>query len=99
MMVSQRLQNQIFSEGAGPDVKIIPIESVDKEVIMDPEYFEELLRYKEVVEQVMDEEMVRLAAERKDDAADIPLDRVIGDNFGFDEIKAEMDRIGVDDEE
>ncbi|HHY67450.1 MAG TPA: hypothetical protein GX517_09695 [Alicyclobacillus sp.] len=66
---------------------------------MDPEYFEELLRYKEVVEQVMDEEMVRLAAERKDDAADIPLDRVIGDKFGFDEIKAEMDRIGVDDEE
>ncbi|CAB3394126.1 hypothetical protein [Kyrpidia spormannii] len=66
---------------------------------MDPEYFEELLRYKEAVEQVMDEEMVRVVAERKDDVADIPLEQVIGDDFSFDEIKAEMDKIELDDEE
>ncbi|ADG07441.1 hypothetical protein [Kyrpidia tusciae] len=70
-----------------------------KAVIVDLEYFEELLRYKEAVEQVMDEEMVRVAAERKDDVADIPLEQVIGDDFSFDEIKAEMDKIELDDEE
>jgi len=70
-----------------------------KAVIVDLEYFEELLRYKETVEQVMDEEMVRVAVERKDDVADIPLEQVIGDDFIFDEINAEMDKIELDDEE
>ncbi|HHY66014.1 MAG TPA: hypothetical protein GX517_02220 [Alicyclobacillus sp.] len=70
-----------------------------KAVIVDLEYFEELLRYKEAVDQVMDEEMIRVAAERKGEVADIPLEQVVGDDFNFDEIKAEMDKIELDDEE
>ncbi|GGJ00283.1 hypothetical protein GCM10010885_06900 [Alicyclobacillus cellulosilyticus] len=50
------------------------------------------LRYKEAIEQVIDEEMIRLAAERQDDVADIPLAQVIGEKFSFEEIQAEMEK-------
>lgn len=41
----------------------------------------------------------RQAPERKNNVAHIPLEQVIGDDFIFDEIMAEMDKLELDDEE
>ena len=46
-------------------------------VISDLEYFRELLVYKEMVDQAIDQEMYKVALERKDDATDIPLASVV----------------------
>lgn len=46
-------------------------------VIADLEYFEELLTYKEVVDQAIDEVMYQVALERKNDFADVSLAQVI----------------------
>ncbi|HUC93779.1 MAG TPA: hypothetical protein VMS09_17485 [Paenibacillus sp.] len=48
-------------------------------VIADLEYFQELLMYKEAVEQAIDEIMYRVASERKDNPAEIDLAHVIAD--------------------
>lgn len=48
-------------------------------VIADLEYFQELLMYKEAVEQAIDEIMYQVASERKDNPAEIDLARVIAD--------------------
>ena len=46
-------------------------------VIADLEFFEELLSYKEAVDDAIDQIMYQVALERKDDQADIPLAKVI----------------------
>ena len=46
-------------------------------VIADLEYFEELLMYREAVEQAIDDGMDEVARERKDTIADIPLSQVV----------------------
>jgi hypothetical protein len=48
-------------------------------VIADLEYFEELLRYKEAVDDALDQVMYQIAVERKDESADIPLAQVIAE--------------------
>ena len=46
-------------------------------VIADLEFFGELLRYKEAVDDAMDQIMYQVALERKDEQAEIPLAHVI----------------------
>ena len=48
-------------------------------VIADLEFFEELLSYKEAVDNAMDQIMYQIALERKDEQAEIPLAQVISE--------------------
>ena len=48
-------------------------------VIADLEFFEELLRYKEAVDDAIDQIMDQIALERKDEQAEIPLAQVISE--------------------
>jgi hypothetical protein len=48
-------------------------------VIADLEFFEELLSYKEAVDEAMDQTMYQMALERKDEPADISLAQVIAE--------------------
>jgi hypothetical protein len=49
-------------------------------VISDLEYFQELLRYKEAVDEAIDQVIHEITLERKDDAADIDLLQVIAEH-------------------
>lgn len=48
-------------------------------MIADLEFFEELLSYKEAVDEAMDQMMYQVALERKDDPAEIPLAQVVSE--------------------
>jgi len=49
-------------------------------VISDLEYFQELLKYKEAVDEAVEQLMYEVALERKDDAAEFSLAQIISDN-------------------
>ncbi len=69
-----------------------------KAVIADLEYFKSLLKYKEAVEESIDEYMYQIALERKDDVVDIPLAQVLeGEKFDLNEILDLAEKIEVED--
>ena len=68
-------------------------------VIADLEYFEELLMYREAVEQAIDDGMDEVARERKDTMADIPLDQVVaGLDLDVDRIVAMSENFAKDED-
>ena len=68
-------------------------------VIADLEYFEELLMYREAVEQAIDDGMDEVARERKDTTADIPLDQVVaGLDLDVDRIVAMSESFAKDED-
>lgn len=78
-----------YSGKKSSDVYIVQnIKKLDsKAVISDLEYFEELLTYKEAVDEATDEIVEEITLERKDDVADIAFaDIVKENNLDVDEI-------------
>ncbi len=68
-------------------------------VIADLEYFEELLMYREAVEQAIDDGMDEVARERKDTIADIPLGKVLaGLDLDVDRIVAMSEDFAKDED-
>ena len=68
-------------------------------VIADLEYFEELLMYREAVEQAIDDGMDEVARERKDTIADIPLGQVVaGLDLDVDRIVAMSEDFAKDED-
>ncbi len=68
-------------------------------VIADLEYFEELLMYREAVEQAIDDGMDEVARERKDAIADIPLGQVVaGLDLDVDRIVAMSEDFAKDED-
>lgn len=51
-----------------------------KGVLVDLEYFERLLRYEEVIEQITDEMMYEVTLSRKDEKADISFSEIIAES-------------------
>jgi hypothetical protein len=63
-------------------------------VLADLEYFEELLTYKEAVEQALEETMYQITIERMNDVADIPLSTVLEmNNLDLDRILSLVDEV------
>lgn len=56
-------------------------------VLIDLDYFEKLLKYKEVIDQAMDDHMYNVALERKDEEATLTLGEVFKDvEFDYDKL-------------
>jgi hypothetical protein len=69
-------------------------------VIADLEYFQELLFYKEAVEQSIDNYMYRVALDRENDSCEVPLEQVIeGLNFTNRDLEDIVGMVGEDEEE
>lgn len=69
-----------------------------KAVIADLEYFKSLLKYKEAVEDAIDQNMYQIVLERQNEVADIPLAQVLeGENFTLKEILTLAGEIEVED--
>ena len=63
-------------------------------VIVDFEYFQELLRYKEAIEDAADEQMERLAMQRLNEPASVSLDELLEDeDISLEDVRKEMDRL------
>ncbi|OFW74938.1 MAG: hypothetical protein A2201_02905 [Alicyclobacillus sp. RIFOXYA1_FULL_53_8] len=70
-----------------------------KGVILDLEYFTELLHYKEAVEEAIDDYMIQVVTERKDDLANLTLDEILAESsITKEELDAAMNEVELDDE-
>lgn len=70
-----------------------------KGVILDLEYFTELLHYKEAVEEAIDDYMIQVATERKGDLANLTLDEILAESsITKEELDAAMNEVELDDE-
>ena len=68
-------------------------------VIVDFEYFQELLRYKEAVDAAIDEHMEQVALSRINNPVDVPLEEVLkSEDISFEEIRYRMNEIELDEE-
>jgi hypothetical protein len=69
-----------YSQNQSRDVYVIQnTKKPGKAVLVELTHFQELLSYKEAVEQAMDQSIEEMALERLDATADIPLSQVIQD--------------------
>lgn len=67
-------------------------------VLVDLDYFQRLLKYEEIVEEALDEEVLKTAMERKDDKADLSLDDVISeDDFDYEILMNKLDKEDAED--
>ena len=68
-------------------------------VIVDFEYFQELLSYKEAVDAAIDEQIEQVALSRINEPANTTLEDLLKDeDITFEEIKARMNEIELDEE-
>jgi hypothetical protein len=69
-------------------------------VIGDFEYFQDLLRYREAVELAIDEQVERLALERRNEQASVSLEELLrNEDISIDDIRKEMLGLDVESEE
>ena len=69
-------------------------------VIVDFEYFQDLLRYREAVELAIDEQVERLALERRNEQASVSLEELLrNEDISIDDIRKEMLGLDVESEE
>ncbi len=88
-----------FSEGVTEEVFVVQnTKSKDaKGVFIDLEFFEELLRYRQLVEEAKDRAMYKMALKRKDDSADIGLAAVLEQHdLNVEDIVALVDEVDIE---
>ncbi|HEU4964072.1 MAG TPA: hypothetical protein VFV52_09525 [Bacilli bacterium] len=81
---------EMYAKSETCDTVFVVQNSRNKEaqaVIADLDYFQELLLYKEAVDQAIDQVMYEVALERQDDPADIPMAKLVSD------LELDVDRI------
>jgi hypothetical protein len=68
-------------------------------VLLDLDYFQKLLKYEEIVEEALDDDVLKTAMERKNDKADLSLDDVISeDDFDYETIMKKLEGEDVGDQ-
>jgi hypothetical protein len=80
-----------YADKVSPEVFVVQNtkKKNSKAVISDLEYFQELLIYKELVDEAIDDVMYQMALERKGDVANISLAKIIDDHdLDIDEVLA-----------
>jgi hypothetical protein len=85
-----------YADKVSPEVFVVQNtkKKNSKAVISDLEYFQELLIYKELVDEAIDDVMYQMALERKGDVTNISLAKIIADHdLDIDEVLALSDVI------
>ncbi len=89
-----------YSVGISTDVYIIQNHKKKNAlaVLSDLDFFEQLLKYKEAVEDSIDNYMFKIALERQDDEANIPLTAVLeGEDFNVEDIINRASELEIED--